>query len=666
MPGLFGFVNFPAQDEFENGGGDLAVTVLGISKVGRLAMTSVDSTSANSTSVNRKNVERLDAMARALEAGINLGETTAKRSIATDLCAAVNGGLGVTRLSASCLTAQVAGDDAAQLHCAFYGEIFDTGSLRRKVQELGYPLANASPAELTLRAYQAFGEEFVQHLNGSWAAALWHLDQGEILLANDHLGAQALYYAHYMAGDQERLAFATGVRALLADAHLPRRIDATAIAQVLRYEMPLADRTYLQDVKLLPPASLLRLRAGRLSLRPYWRLGFADVYALHSPQTYEEQLFQCLQQAAHRQLSANLRCGINLSGGLDSRIILGSLTKNIEPANLHAFTFGLPDSDDMRIATELAQISGVAHHSLPLRADFLKEIVESGVRLTDGMNNAVHWHALTLLPSQSQVADVVFTGFMGDTILSSEVKPDWILPYDERLVRQRIDEAFACVFPGRSQQALLTAEFLKQAADSFQQDLAAVLAAAASSLTCDAVNHFEVVQLGRRNTQFGNDLLRSHVACRTIFCDKDVIEFCLKLPPALRLQRQISQSLIANRFRELAKVPWDKSGLPLADCMRDVQVRIAQQIRWQWSKLWGNPQLRVRRNRPMTDYAAWMRRDLRPLIEATLLSKRALARGYLKPEVQRQTVQEHMAGADRSRDLGMLLSLEVWHQLFMD
>ena len=116
----------------------------------------------------------------------------------------------------------------------------------------------------------------------------------------------------------------------------------------------------------------------------------------------------------------------------------------------------------------------------------------------------------------------------------------------------------------------LLQDFAHSMIDEFDADIDRVIDDYRANLTMSAINHFEMLYNGRRNTRYGNDLVRNHILCRNALCDKDFVEFCLKIPPGLRLNRLLIRQTIADHFHELGKVPWDKTGLPLVECMREI------------------------------------------------------------------------------------------------
>jgi asparagine synthase (glutamine-hydrolysing) len=88
-------------------------------------------------------------------------------------------------------------------------------------------------------------------------------------------------------------------------------------------------------------------------------------------------------------------------------------------------------------------------------------------------------------------------------------------------------------------------------------------------------------------------------------------------------------------------------------------------VRW-WLRDHGLSWVPIDIAHPYADYKTWMRTTLRAWIESVLLSPQALGRGILQEAYVRNLLAEHMAGCDHTRQLGVLVSLELWHQQFID
>jgi asparagine synthase (glutamine-hydrolysing) len=69
---------------------------------------------------------------------------------------------------------------------------------------------------------------------------------------------------------------------------------------------------------------------------------------------------------------------------------------------------------------------------------------------------------------------------------------------------------------------------------------------------------------------------------------------------------------------------------------------------------------------PSEDREEWLRTVSRAYVEGVLLSDRCLERGIFQPQTVQALVAAQMAGEARSKVLGPLLTVELWHRLFVD
>ena len=109
------------------------------------------------------------------------------------------------------------------------GEVLNHRALRHSLELVGHIFRSGSDAEVALHAYEQWDLDFVAHLQGPFALALWDDRRDRLVLARDRLGRKPLYLAQY----RSRLGFASAILPLLTEMNLPRRIDPAGLAQVL-------------------------------------------------------------------------------------------------------------------------------------------------------------------------------------------------------------------------------------------------------------------------------------------------------------------------------------------------------------------------------------------------------------------------------------------------
>ncbi len=537
------------------------------------------------------------------------------------------------------------------------GEVYD-------YQDAALRPAPANDPESLLRLYEARGEDFARELNGAFAAAIWDGPARKLVVVNDRIGLVPVYYARRGDG----LIFGGGVRALLADPAVSRRIDPLAIAQFLTFQHPLDHRTFLADVRLLPGSSILTFQEGRLNVRRYWDLRYADHHAPRSEADYVQELLHLLRQAVKRQVRDSLPTGVLLSGGLDSRVLLAFLSEAI-PGTLYSFTWGVPGCDDARYAREASAIAGAEHHFFELKPDYLLALAEKSVRLTDGMGSVVNLHALATLDAQTQYAKAIYKGFMGDAMMGYGLtRHHWANCAREQIAQAHYaahEERNLLAFKLHEHDDLFAPAFARQIGSGVWDSYRAALHECPAPLLAQQRLYFDLRQRVPRMTIHGVEVVRSQAVARLPFCDTDLIDFTLRVPPGLLHDRYLIKTAFVQAFPRLARVPYTDTGLPMVPCARDVLIRLDQQMRWRLRAA-GVTWVDELKRRPYANYNHWLRTVLRPWVEGLLLSECAMQRDIFNPATVRRLIDEQVAGEKHAVKLGALLTIELWHRLFVD
>ena len=242
----------------------------------------------------------------------------------------------------------------------FNGEIFNYIELRQALEKSGHAFYTHSDTEVIVHLYEQYGDEFVQHLNGQFAIALWDKTKQRLILARDRTGIRPVFYttAH------GRLLFASEVKALFALPEVPRRLNARALGEIFTYWSPLAPATVFEGVESLPPGHVMTVEGGRIRVRRYWDWSFPEAPPAdsRSGESYAEELRELLIDAVRLQLRADVPVGAYLSGGLDSSIVT-TIIKNFTDTPLRTFSVTFEDAefDESRHQQDLVEYLGTNH-----------------------------------------------------------------------------------------------------------------------------------------------------------------------------------------------------------------------------------------------------------------------------------------------------------------
>jgi asparagine synthase (glutamine-hydrolysing) len=546
------------------------------------------------------------------------------------------------------------------------GEIYDfqRQALTRQLRRSGHTIMGQGDAELIAHLYEELGESCVCDLDGTFAIAIYDSRLDKLMIAVDRDASRPLYFT----ADEGRFLFACEVKAILEDERVPRQVNEQAAVELFTFRHVLADRTLIRDVRYLPAGCVAVYQHGQVQVRSYWVPAIVEDQPHLARETYVDEIIAALRRALERQMYDERPIGEFLSGGMDSRTLAG-LAPPLD-GRFHTFSRGPEDCWDVRFGAMVAQRVGSQHHFLNLEPDFLLNMGRKGVWITDGLMTVNDIYMLGIIDQVRPHVDVVFLGLgRGDGVLAG-------IDLDRRLLQATtLDEVARIHFahngnfvPQSIQARVLSRPFYQRTHGVAFDALRQMLGQYDSDTFHGLIETYSTQCYGPRAAWWGAFLCRTQVETRTPYSDNELYDLLCRVPARWRLDRQMQLAVIKRSRPDLARVPWDYTGLPASMCspkvirLRRVYFRARREIESLTRGL--VPAVRARQR---ANYALWYRTVLRSWLEDILLDERTLARGYYDAKGLRQLIEEHMRDQrDRSVQFGLLLTFELWNRMFID
>ncbi len=268
--------------------------------------------------------------------------------------------------------------DGSQVVLTYSGEVYNFVELRAELRQNGREFRTQSDTEVVLQAYLAWGEDFVNRLNGMYAFAIWDERAHRLLLVRDRLGVKPLYYARTHDG----VVFGSEPKALFAHPRVEPRLDAQGLREAYSLVFNTGPSIWAGVREVLPGAVVVVDRSG-LSERRYWQIEARP----HTDDldTTVERIGELLGDTVRRQLYADVpRCAL-LSGGLDSSILTAMIAERLreQGERVRSFAVDYGDQDpqctpqvgrsvpDAPFAKEAAAYIGTDHQTILLDSSSL-------------------------------------------------------------------------------------------------------------------------------------------------------------------------------------------------------------------------------------------------------------------------------------------------------
>jgi len=581
-------------------------------------------------------------------------------------------GLGHKRLSIIDLSTgkQPISNENGTVWIVFNGEIYNYQELRVELVQKGHAFASQTDTEVIVHLYEEHGADCVSKLRGMFAFAIWDENNETLFLARDRVGIKPLYY--WIGTD--RFLFGSEIKAIMQDPSVPREIDDHIIDRFLSYYYTPGSETLLKGVMKLPPGFYLICKDRHCRVDQYWDLHFSNSSKIIGFRQAKDGLLDLLKETVRLHMISDVPVGFLLSGGVDSTSLL-SLALGETDKPLSSFTIGFEGenfADERPFAKLAAERYGTQHFDMTMTSNDFAEFLPKYVWFMEEpvceppaiaiyyISKLASEHVKVLISGEG--GDEAFAGYQNyRNLVWLERLKKMMGPLTNGLgqVMQKMGKSvplgrlskyvpllslpLAKYYYSRTSNpfTLINREFedFYITSNKINKEFSIE-----PSMACfrngDSVDNLSKMLYVDTKTWLPDDLLvkadkmtmANSVELRVPLLDHKVLEFAAGLPSSFKLNGFTTKYILKETFKTLVPkeiINRPKTGLPVP-------------------------------------YGSWMRKDLRKMVEETLLDQKTIGRGYFDRNGIEKILSANLKEGNYDKEVFSLLVLELWHQEFID
>lgn len=262
-------------------------------------------------------------------------------------------GLGHRRLSIIDLEGghQPQFNEDGSVAIVFNGEIYNYRQLVSELKVKGHIFSSESDTEVIVHAWEEWGVECVNKLDGMFTFAIWDQNSRQLFIARDRLGKKALFYTVTSNG---QLIFGSELKVLLGHPEVDLTLRDEMAEEFFMYGYIPDPYTAYKQIYKLEQGHFIHHSAGMpLKTTAYWDLTISE-----NPLTFQEtqeQLISRLSTSVSSRMMSDVPLGAFLSGGVDSSAIVALMAgQHKEPVNTFSIGFNEKSFDESEYAEQIA------------------------------------------------------------------------------------------------------------------------------------------------------------------------------------------------------------------------------------------------------------------------------------------------------------------------
>ncbi|MFH1824082.1 MAG: asparagine synthase (glutamine-hydrolyzing) [Candidatus Firestonebacteria bacterium] len=556
---------------------------------------------------------------------------------------------------------QPLGNEDGKIWVTFNGEIYNFKELRKELIEKGHKFKSNSDTEVIVHLYEEFDYDFIKKLDGMFAFALWDGLNERLICGRDRTGKKPFYY--YV--NNKYFSFASEIKSLLVCPWIEKLISIKSLPEYFTYGYVRSPDTMYEEIYELPPASYIIVNKNEVT-QPikYWNIKFSNVSHI-SVDDAASKVREILINSVSKRLISDVPIGVLLSGGLDSSIITGIITKILKK-DISTITSGFSDSsfDERHYAHTVAKYYNTKHTEFVVKIDAISLLDKILFHYDQPCGDPSAIPTYLVCDMARKYVTVALNGDGGDEVfagydrfkaaLLAERLPNWLFVVGKHLskliphtfnyysLRRRAEKFFGegltplekhhhwiTIFNEDLLKEIFKPEILK---DNFDTDFEKKIFNTVSDLPLlhQLLYHNFITYLpDNLNVKMDRMSMANSLETRSPMLDTALIEFVATLPQEFKICKGQTKYILRKAFKDI---------LP--------------------------PQILNRKKHGFgIPLAIWFTKDLGKFFEEKVLSESSKCKMYLNQEKVRQIYNEHLKKInDNSQKLWLILQFELWLQ----
>ena len=571
--------------------------------------------------------------------------------------------------------------DDKRFAITYNGEIYNYKEIQTELESKGHKFKTESDTEVLVKAFQTWGIDCLEKLNGMFAFAIWDEDEKTLTLARDRAGIKPLYYAKI--GNQ--FIFASEIKAILASKLIKAELDFEGLNQFLTFLWTVPPQTLFKNIYQLPPAHFLVWKDGEISTKEWWDLDFSkEEKSKKDESVWIEKVSETLDKVTKMEMISDVPLGAFLSGGVDSSSIVALMTKHSKK-KVSTYTTAISQEDlsfdiipdDVEWSRKVSEILPIDYHET-LQTPDLSELLPKLIYHQDAPIIDMAIPSFLISEQSRKNLKVMLSGMGGDEIfagyprqLAMQIagKTDFIPTAVRRPLMQTLDKILYGGMKGKLTAPMRNAKkFAKSASLDFENRYLGFGTYFTDSMKA------KLYASDLRNEMKDFDAYKYHKKCFEKCRDDSDLNRLLYVDfktfmPALNLDTTDKTSMAANlevrvpflnhelvslteRIPAELKIKGMKRKYVLKKAVEDI---LPKEIIWRKKAGFSAP------------IRSWVRTSLKPLINDLLSEETIKKRGLFDAEEVQKIIETNQTGReDLNLQVFQLLTFELWMQEFLD